>query len=157
MRQDRHRLCTPVAGDDVRLPSVRVHRRARLPLQRREPAEVGAVAVRDRDPLDVGRLAPELRERLEHQPPVVLEQRVDERELAPVVDQERVHVAALAVAERVDAGSELGHDVARCHGAKGFSTPLSAGSSAGKCRRSSVRMLLPSTQSSPSRVYTSGR
>ena len=97
-------------------------------------------------------VAAERADRLEHEPRVVLEQRVDERELAAVVDQERVHVPALAVAERVDAGSELGHDVARCHGANGFSTPCSAGSSSGKCRSSSVRMLLFSTQSSPSRV-----
>ena len=41
---------------------------------------------------------------------------------------------------------------ARCQGANGFATPCSAGSSSGKCRRSSVRIELLSTQSMPSRV-----
>ena len=77
-------------------------------------------------------LRPSRADTVEHEPRVVLEQRVHERELAAVVDQERVHVPALPVAERVDAGSELGHDAARCHGANGLSTPFSAGSRSGK-------------------------
>ena len=65
-------------------------------------------------------------DRLEHEPRVVLEQRVDERQLAAVVDQERVHVPALAVAEAVDAGRELGHDALRRRASRartGSSTP----------------------------------
>ena len=75
------RLGRPVAGDDVRLPLVREHRRSGLPLQRRKPAEVGAMRVREHDPLQVGRLAAELPDRVEHAAGVVLEERVDERQL----------------------------------------------------------------------------
>ena len=110
------------------------------------------VAVRDRDPLQVGRRAAELVDRLQHEARVVLEQRVDERQLAARLDQERMHVPALAVAEAVDAGRELDHTAGRCQGANGFSTPCNAGSSSGKCRSSSVRIELSSTQSMPSFV-----
>ena len=116
---------------------------------------MGAVAVRDRDPLQVGWAPAERPDRLEHEPRVAFEERVDEGELAAVVDQERVNVPALAVAEAVDSRCELGHDApvpARGHGAKGFFTPCSAGSSSGKWRRSSVRIELLSTQSMPSLV-----
>src|SRR3954453_15912661 len=110
------------------------------------------MAVRDRDPLEVGRLPAEPRDRLEHQARVVLEERVDQGQLVAVLEQERVDVPALAVAEAVDPGRELRHAVARRQGAKGFSTPWSAGSSSGKCRSSSVRIELLSTHSMPSAV-----
>src|SRR3954453_12363213 len=111
------------------------------------------MAVRDRDPLEVGRLPAEPRDRLEHQARVVLEECVDQRELVAVLEQERVDVPALAVAEAVDPGRELRHALlARRQGANGFSTPSSAGSSSGKCRSSSVRIELLSTQSMPSAV-----
>ena len=45
----------------------------------------------------------------------------------------------------------------RRQGANGFATPRSAGSSSGKWRSSTVRIVLFSTQSSPACVYTSGR
>src|SRR4051794_35299565 len=114
-----------------------------------------AMCVRDRDPLQVPRALPELPDRVEHQPAVALEQRVDERELAAVVEEERVDVTALPVAEAVDAGPYLSHDLApaaRFHGANGFATPSRAGSSSGKCRSSSDRIVLFSTQSRPSCV-----
>lgn len=114
-----------------------------------------AVAVRDRDPLEVARTAAERADGLEHEPRVALEEGVYERELSAVVEEEGVHVAALAVAEAVDPRRELGHGAvapARCQGANGFATPCSAGSSSGKWRRSSVRIELLSTQSMPSFV-----
>ena len=131
-RQDADRLRAPVAGDDVGLPAMRVDGCAALALQPREAAEVRAVTVRDRDALQVARRATERVDRLQHESRIVLEQRVDERELAARVDEKRVHVPALAVAEAVDAGRELGHAAERCQGANGFSTPRSAGSSSGK-------------------------
>jgi hypothetical protein len=51
----------------------------------------------------------ETAERLEHEPPVVLEERVREGQLAAVLEQECVHVTALAVPEAVDARRELRH------------------------------------------------
>ena len=156
LRQQGHRLRPPVAPDDVRLPLVREHLRAARALQRGEPAEVRAVPVRDGDPLQVARVTAESFDRVEHEPRVTLEQGVDQRQLVAVLDQERVDVPALAVAEAMDAGRELFHGEpaapARCQGANGFATPRSAGSSSGKWRRSSVRIELPSTQSIPSFV-----
>ena len=81
---------------------------------------------------------------------VALEERVDERQLAARVDQEGVHATARLVAERVHARRELDH--ARRQGANGFATPSSAGSSAGKWRRSNDRIDVLSTQSMPARV-----
>ncbi len=110
------------------------------------------MTVGDGDALQVGRLPAEPANRLEHEAGVGLEQRVDEAQRVAVLDQERVHVAALGVAEAVDARSELGHALARGHGANGLSTPRSAGSSSGKWRSRSVRIELSSTQSMPSFV-----
>jgi hypothetical protein len=98
-----------LAGDDVRLPLVREHRRTRLALQRREPAEVGAVRMRQHDAPEVARRAAEPADRAEHVAGVVLEERVHERQLAGRVEQERAHVAALAAAEDVHARRELPH------------------------------------------------
>ena len=98
-------------------------------------------------------LRPSAADGFEHEPGVALEQRVDERELVAVLDEERAYAAAGAVAEPVDARRDLGHvEWARCQGANGFATPASAGSSSGKWRRSSVRIEVASTQSSPSWV-----
>jgi hypothetical protein len=108
------------------------------------------MAVRDRDPLQVARLAPELSDRSEDTAAVVLKQRVDQGQLAGVVEQEGVHAAALGVAEAVDARRELSHETAeRCQGANGLATRWSAGSSSGKWRSSSVRIEFASTQSMP--------
>ena len=152
LREDADRLRAPVAGDDVGLPAMRVDGRAALALERGQAAEMRTVAVRDRDPLQVGGVRPSSRIACSTRLRVVLEERVDERELTARVDEERVHAPALAVAEAVDAGRELDHAADRCHGANGFSTPRSAGSSSGKCRSSSVRIELSSTQSMPSFV-----
>ena len=152
LREDADRLGAPVAGNDVGLPAMRVDSGSALALERGQAAEMRTVAVRDRDSLQVGRRSAELMDRMQHEVRIVLEERVDERELAARVDEERVHAPAFAVAEAVDAGSELDHTADRCQGANGFSTPRNAGSSSGKCRSSSVRIELSSTQSMPSFV-----
>ena len=103
------------------------------------------IAIRFRSVTD----AAEAVDRLQHEPGVAFEQRVDERQLAAVVDQERVHVPALAVAEAVDAGGELGHEPTVFQGANGLATPSSDGSSCGKCRSRTERMSFDSTQSIP--------
>jgi hypothetical protein len=54
-------------------------------------------------------LSPEPTQRVEDETPVVLEQRVDERQLAGGLDQEGMNVAALPVPEAVDAVCELDH------------------------------------------------
>src|SRR5262249_47498624 len=59
VRNDRPRLRATIAGDDVRLPDVGVDRRAGGALELGEAAEMRAVCVRDRDPLDVGDRASE--------------------------------------------------------------------------------------------------
>ena len=87
--------------------------------------------VREHDPLQVARLAAEPADRVEHAARVVLEERVDERQLAVRVEQERADAAALLAAEHVDARRELPHALTRRQGAKAFSTPRSAGSSSG--------------------------
>ena len=120
-----------VAGDDVRLPLVREHGRTGRALERGDAAEVGAVRVREHDPLQVGGLATELADRVEHAAAVVLEERVHERELAVRLEQVGADVAALRGAEHVDAGCELPHADTRFQGAKALSTPRSAGSSPG--------------------------
>ena len=87
--------------------------------------------VREHDPLQVGRLAAEPPDRVEHAAGIVLEERVDERELPVRLDQVGADTAALLGAEHVHAGSELSHADTRVHGAKALSTPRSAGASAG--------------------------
>ena len=77
--------------------------------ERREAAEVGAVAVRERDPLQVGDPPAQPVDLPKHGPGVAVEEGVDERELAAVVEEEGPDVAALAAAEAVDARGELGH------------------------------------------------
>ena|SRR5437016_4599304 len=57
--QDADGLRAADARDDVRLPLVRVDCGAARVLQRSEAAEVGAVAVRDRDSLEVARTTTE--------------------------------------------------------------------------------------------------
>ena len=109
-----------------------------------------AVRVGDCDALQVARRTAERVDRLQHETGVALEERVDERQLSARVDQEGVHATACLVAERVHARCELDH--ARRQGANGFATPSSAGSSAGKWRRSNDRIDVLSTQSSPARV-----
>ena len=106
-RLQRHGLGAPVARDDVRLPFVRVHGRAAQPLQHGQPAQVRAVRVRDHDVAQLVRPTAERGSRLQHEPGVALEERVDERQLVAVVDEERPHAAALLVAEGVHAGHEL--------------------------------------------------
>ena len=102
-------LRRPVARDDVRLPLVREHGRAGLPLQRGDPAEVGTMRVREHDPLQIGGLATELSDRIEHAAGVVLEERVHERELPVRLDQVGADAASLLGAEHVHAGCELSH------------------------------------------------
>ena len=63
---------------------------------------MGAVTVRDGNPLQVGDALAELVNRLEHEPGVALEQGVDERELVAGLDEERAHTPTGAVAEPVD-------------------------------------------------------
>src|SRR3954454_18276126 len=106
----------------------------------------------ERNSLQVAGAASEAADRLEHEPGVAFEERVDEGQLTPVVDEERVDVPALSVPEAVDAGSELLHERASCHGANGVLTPRSAGPISGKWLRASVRIDYPSTQSMPSFV-----
>src|SRR5215813_9382435 len=114
-----------------------------------------AMAVGDRDALQIPRLATQRVDCREREPRVALEQRVDERQLARVVEEEGVDVPSLAVTEAVDPRRELRHGAvapARFQGANGFATPCNAGSSSGWCRSSSVRIELLSTQSMPSLV-----
>ena len=88
------------------------------------------------------------------EPPIVSNSVSTSESSSPFFDQERMDVAALAVAEAVNPRRELRQDAlagAR-QGAKGFSTPSSVGSSSGKCRSRSVRIELLSTQSMPSAV-----
>ena len=89
------------------------------------------MAVRDRNPRQVRGPAPERTDRLEHVPPVRVPERVHEHELAAALREERVDAPALPPAERVQARCELLYAATRLHGAKPFSTPRSAGSSAG--------------------------
>src|SRR4051794_22692263 len=103
-RPDADGLRAAIAADDVCLPLVPVQPRAARLHERRHPAEMRTMRVRDRDPSQVLGALAELPDRLEQEPAVGLEQRVHERELAAVVDQERVGVPSLAVAETVDAG-----------------------------------------------------
>ena len=112
---------------------VGVHGRAARALQRGEAAEVRAVPVRDHDAFQLGRLAGRARSScLEDEPSVALEERVDERELVAVVDEERVDAAALLSPRLCSAGRELRQAPPTCrHGAKAFSTPCSAGASSG--------------------------
>ena len=114
------------------------------------------MAVCDRDPLQVADAAPEPADRFEDEACVVLEQGVDEGELACVLDQDGSDVPALGRAEAVGAWSELSQAEASepttFQGANGFLTPSSAVVSSGKWRRSSVRIELDSTQSMPSAV-----
>ena len=91
--------------------------------------------MRDHDVPDVGRALPELVEDSEDALAVRVVERVDERQLVPVVAEERVDAAALLLADAPEAGREL-DDVLRIHatwfqGAKALSTPRSAGSSSG--------------------------
>src|SRR5260221_11334083 len=101
--------------------------RAAGPSQRREAAEVRTMAVRDRDPVEVSDASAEPADGREYEPRIALEERVDQRQIATLFDQERMHVPTGAVAEAVHAGRDFGHAgraaPARCHGAKGFPTP----------------------------------
>ena len=93
----------------------------------------------EQDPLDVALAATEAAERVADQPRVVLEQRVDEDQLAAAaVDEERADASALLVAQAVNPFRELPHADTRFQGANAFETPRSAGSSCGKWRRISV-------------------
>ena len=115
------------------------------------------MAVGEQDPLDVARFSAEPAERVEDEPAVVLEQRVDEDELAAAgVDEERPDVPALRMAEAMNSFRQLPHRDTRFQGTNAFETPRSAGSSCGKCRRIIVFMVVRSTQARPSGVYTSG-
>ena len=107
--QDRDRLRVPLAADDVGLPLVRVDGRAARAGERSEAAEVGAMAVRDDDPLQVGDAPAQAVDCPEHGPGVAVEEGVDERELTAVLEEEGPYVAALAAAEAVDGRGELGH------------------------------------------------
>ena len=55
MRDDRDRLCAALAGDDVGLPAVGVYRRSTGAFESSEAAEMRAMSMGDRDPLEVGR------------------------------------------------------------------------------------------------------
>ena len=77
--------------------------------ERSEAAEVGAMAVRDDDPLQVGDAPAQAVDCPEHGPGVAVEEGVDERELTAVLEEEGPYVAALAAAEAVDGRGELGH------------------------------------------------
>ena len=141
-----------LASDNVCLPLVGVDGGAACSLQRGESAEVGTVAVRDRDPFHVSWLAAEAANRLQDKLGVAFKERVDQRQLADRLDQKRAYVAALAVAEPVDAACEFFHSPLTRQGANGLATACRAGSRSGKWRRSSVRIELRSTQSIPSLV-----
>ena len=120
-----------LAGDHVRLPRVRQHLRARLALERRDAPEMGAVRVREHDPLHVTRRVTQRAHRREHLAGVVREQRVDERQLADALDEEGADAPALGAAEAVDARNELPHARTRRQGANALSTPSSAGATSG--------------------------
>src|SRR5262249_26915937 len=166
VRHVRARLGASLAGDDVCLPAVRVDGRPPRKLESGESAEVGAMSVGDRNPLDVVRGTSELSQCVEDEPGVALEERVDDRKLAACLEQKGMDVAALAVTEAEDPRCELLHAVAaaaafcapadgaatRLQGANGFPTPSSDGASSGKWRRSTLRMLFDSTQSMPAWV-----
>src|SRR6266550_1225044 len=55
MRDDRDRLCAALAGDDVGLPAVGVYSRSTGAFESSEHAEMRAMSMGDRDPLEVGR------------------------------------------------------------------------------------------------------
>jgi len=106
-------LGAAITADDVRLPLVREDRCPACPLQCGDAAEVRAMRVRDCDPLQVLRASAEVPNRGEDERGVGFEQRVNERELAAIIDQEGADMTALAVAEAVDAGGELSHTPSR--------------------------------------------
>jgi len=66
------------------------------------------MAVRERDPLQVGGLAAESADRLEDAPPVPLPHRVDQRQLAAVgLGEEGLRASALLLSEAMQAGCNL--------------------------------------------------
>ncbi len=110
--------------------------------------------VRDHDVTQLVRPTAERAQCLQHEPGVALEERVDERQLVAVVDEERSYAAALLAAEGVHAGHELPQAPPTClHGAKPFVTPFRAGARSGKWRSSTVIIDASAIQSSPSCVY----
>ena len=154
LRQHGDRLRAAVAADDVGLPGMRVDRRAARPLQRREAAEVRAVAVRDRDPLQVGDAPAEPvespRARAGRRSRTACRRATARRR--PRGGTRSTRPPAPWPSRWMPGASSITRRAARCQGANGFATPASAGSSSGKWRRSSVRIELASTQSSPSCV-----
>ena len=90
-------LQRPVAGDGVGFPLVGVDRRAAQLFQARQAAEMRAVRMRHDDPLQVAGRAAELRDLIQDAPRVDVEQGVNQGQIHPIVDQERVYVRALSL------------------------------------------------------------
>src|SRR5262245_53383682 len=106
-RENGHRLRLPLARDDVRLPLVREDPSAALSLENCETAEMRAMSVRDRDPLQVGGRATEPADLGQDGAGVGPIQGVDQRQLAPVLDEERTDVTSALAADDVDARGEF--------------------------------------------------
>src|SRR5215210_686635 len=101
-RHRRDGLGCPLARDDVSLPGVGVDGRAAQSLQGGQPAEVGTVGVCQHDVLQVFYAPADGFDPFDHPPGVGVEERVDQRQLGAVVEQEGVYVAALALVHAVD-------------------------------------------------------
>ena len=100
-------MSQPVAGDDVRLPLVRIDGRAGEPLQRGEATEMRAVGMCQGDVPEVARRAADPPDVVEDDVGVRVEQGVDQRELTVTLEQVGVDSPALALPEAVDAGCDL--------------------------------------------------
>jgi hypothetical protein len=130
-RHYRDRLGGTLASDDIRLPFVGVDGRAGEPLEGGEPAEMGAVAVRQHDVLEVLDRTADAPYAVENLTGVGVEEGVYESQVCTVIEEEGVYVTPLILLHAVDTGGYLRHDPVFFHGAKAFFTPRSAGARAG--------------------------
>src|SRR5215204_1346133 len=102
-----HRLCLALPGDDVRLPFVGVDRRPGQALERRQTAEVRAVAMRQHDLLEISRRVAETAYGREDAAAIGVEERVDDGEIMAVIEEEGVHAPALPLSEAMDSWGDL--------------------------------------------------
>src|SRR5215210_7583643 len=101
-RHRRDGLGCPLARDDVGLPGMGVDGRAAQGLQGGKPSEVGTVGVCQHDVLQVFYAPADGFDPFDHPPGVGVEERVDQRQLGAVVEQEGVYVASLALVHAID-------------------------------------------------------
>src|SRR5918996_3251912 len=149
-RHEAHGLRLPLAADDVRLPLVRVDPGSAPLAQQPRPTEVRPVPVRQDDVPQLLGATARPGDRVQHPLTVRVVERVDQRQALPVVEEERVHTAALPLAEAEHARRELRrYPPTRFHGWNAFSTPRSAGASSGKWRSRTGTIELSLIQSRP--------